>query len=83
MNLLNHYLNDGIGILNGDDEYQLNYKIKNKCKILWIGINNKKVDLYADNIEITDKGMTFDAHFKNEKKVYKFETKLLRNCKHI
>lgn len=59
---------DGIGILNGDDEYQLNYKIKNKCKILWIGINNKKVDLYADNIEITDKGMTFDAHFKNEKK---------------
>ena len=68
---------DGIGILNGDDEYQLNYKIKNKCKILWIGINNKKVDLYADNIEITDKGMTFDAHFKNEKKVYKFETKLL------
>ncbi len=68
---------DGIGILNGDDEYQLNYKIKNDCKILMIGINNKKVDLYADNIKLSSSGMSFDAHFKGDKKAYKFETKLL------
>lgn len=68
---------DGIGILNGDDEYQLNYKVKNNCKILMIGINNKKVDLYADNIKLSNNGMTFEAHFKGDKKSYQFETKLL------
>ena len=68
---------DGIGILNGDDEYQLNYKIKNNVKTLWIGINNKKVDLYADNIKMSDKGSTFDIHFKGDKNTYPFETRLL------
>jgi restriction endonuclease S subunit len=32
---------DGIGVLNGDDELQVNYKLKNDCKVLWIGIENK------------------------------------------
>ena len=67
---------DGIGILNGDDEKQLSYKIKNNCKILWIGIDNKKVDCYAKNIKLTYKGTTFTAVFKDGKE-YEFETKLL------
>lgn len=67
---------DGIGILNGDDEKQLNYKIKNKCRILWIGIDNKKVDCYAKNIQLTYKGTKFTCVFKDGKE-YDFETKLL------
>lgn len=67
---------DGIGILNGDDEKQVNYKIKNNCKIIWIGIDNKKVDYYAKNIELTYKGTKFTCVFKDGKE-YQFETKLL------
>lgn len=68
---------DGIGILNGDDEYQLNYKLKNNCKIIWIGIKNKDVDVYATNIKITYTGTSFDVIFKGDKTKYSFETKLL------
>ena len=68
---------DGVAILNGDDEYSLKYKIKNKCKVLWIGIDNKDVDLYATNIELSDKGTSFDCVFKGDNNKYKFETKLL------
>ena len=58
-------------------EYQLNYKLKNKVKIIWIGIDNKDVDVYADNIKLSNTGTTFDVHFKGDKKKYHFETKLL------
>lgn len=68
---------DGVGVLNGDDEYQLNYRLKNKVKIIWIGIDNKDVDVYADNIKLSSTGTTFDVHFKGDKKKYHFETKLL------
>ena len=67
---------DGIGILNGDDEKQLNYEIKNNCQILWIGIDNHNVDCYAKDIELTYKGTKFTCVFKDEKE-YSFETKLL------
>ena len=69
--------NDGVAILNGDDEYQLKYKIKNNCKVLWIGIDNKDVDLYATNIKLSNKGTTFDCVFKGDKTKYTFTTKLL------
>ena len=68
---------DGIGVLNRDDPKQVSYKLKNKCKILWIGIHNKDVDVRADNIKLTNKGTTFDCYFKGDSKKYKFETKLL------
>lgn len=68
---------DGLGILNRDDEFQVNYKLKNKCNIMWIGIDNKNVDVWATNIKLTYKGTTFDVKFKNDKTLYKFETKLL------
>ena len=68
---------DGIGILNGDDEKQLSYNIKNNCEIVWIGIDNKDVDCYAKDIELSHKGTKFKVHFKDEKKEYEFETKLL------
>lgn len=68
---------DGLAILNGDDEYQLKYKIKNTCNVLWIGIDNKDVDLYATNIKLSGNGTTFDCVFKGDKKKYTFNTKLL------
>lgn len=69
---------DGIGILNADDPYQISYKLKNKVKIVWIGIDNEeKADVKASNIKLTSDGTTFDVTFKGEKKKYQFETKLL------
>jgi len=67
----------GVGILNGDDPYQIDYKLKNDCKILWIGIDNKKVDVHASNIVLSNTGTTFDVTFKGNKTKYKFETRLL------
>jgi len=67
---------DGIGILNRDDELQVKYQLKNKVKIIWIGIENK-ADYTAENIKITKDGSTFDVFVKAENKSYKFQTKLL------
>lgn len=68
---------DGIGILNGDDEKQLSYNIKNDCTIKWIGIDNHRVDCYAKNLELSHKGTKFIVKFKDSKEEYNFETKLL------
>ena len=67
---------DGLGILNCDDLYQVNYNLKNKVKIVWIGIENKsQADFYAENIKIDNKGMSFDCVFGDEK--ISLHTKLL------
>ena len=68
---------DGIGVLNGDDPKQVSYKLKNKVKIVWIGIDNKDVDVLASNIKCSNKGTTFKVKFKGDKKSYNFQTKLL------
>jgi len=77
MELIEHLPHDGVGILNGDDLKQVNYKLKNNCKVIWIGIDNKNVDVRASNIKIEGLKTTFDIKFKNDNKKYKFETKLL------
>ena len=68
---------DGIGILNGDDELQVNYKLQNNCKIVFIGIDNPDVDVRATNIKLSAKGTTFDCIYKGDSNVYHFETRLL------
>lgn len=68
---------DGVGILNLDDKKQANYEIKNDCKIIWIGIDNKKADVYATNIKLACNKTTFECHFKEDKKKYEFTTNLL------
>lgn len=68
---------DGIGILNGDDPLQLEYKIKSKCKKVWIGIDNKDADVVATDIKLSYRGTTFKVKFKNDKSEHLFETKLL------
>jgi len=71
---------DGVGILNMDDPYQVSYKLKNNCKIIWIGIENKDADLSASNVKIDSNGMSFDVYFKEEKKSHRFTTRLLGNA---
>ncbi len=68
---------DGVGVLNADDPKQLNYEIKNDCKILWIGIDNKKCDYYAKDLKLSYKGTKFTCVFTKDDKEYEFETKLL------
>ena len=69
---------DGVGILNADDDLQVDYKLKNKVKIVWIGIDNKeKADIYAENIILNANGTTFDCYFKKQKIRVTFTTKLL------
>ncbi len=68
---------DGIGVLNKDDPKQKNHHIKNKVKLLWIGIDESDVDVHAENIKCTNKGTTFDVTFKGDKNKYHFETRLL------
>ena len=70
---------DGFAILNGDDPKQVNYKLKNKVKTIWIGIDNKDADVRATNIRCSSKGTTFEVVFKDDDKKYEFETKLLGN----
>lgn len=69
--------NDGIGILNMDDLKQVNHKIKNKCNIYWVSIDNHLADLYATDIKYSSSGVVFNAVFKNDKGKYQFESKLL------
>ncbi len=68
---------DGVAVLNGDDPKQISYPVKSKCKKIWIGINNKDVDLYATDINYSYKGSTFNVVFKKDPNKYSFETKLL------
>lgn len=68
---------NGFGILNGDDPYQVNYALKNTCPIYWTGIQNQNVDAYATNIEITRDGSKFLVKFKDEETFYPFQTRLL------
>lgn len=68
---------NGIGILNMDDIKQVNYHLKNNCKIVWIGIDNEEADVRAENIKCSYKGTTFDLVLKDIKQKYKFETRLL------
>ena len=59
---------DGIAILNKDDSLMRGYKLKNNCKVIWIGID-KKADVMADNIKITNKGTSFDIIFSDNTKI--------------
>ena len=47
------------------------------AKVLWVGLNNKDLDVTASKLKYSYKGTTFEVNFKGDKKAYKFETKLL------
>ena len=68
---------NGVAILNKDDEWQVSYDLKNNCRVIWIGIENKDADVRATNIKLSPAGTSFDCIFKGDKNKYHFETKLL------
>lgn len=71
---------DGVAVLNMDDEKQLTYELHNHPKKIWIAVFNQNADLQARNIRCTSKGTSFDLYVKEEDRTYPFETKLLGNC---
>ncbi len=75
MELVEYVDKDGIAILNYDNKYIREYEIKNPVKTAFYSIENKDVDLYADNIVYLEDGMSFDIYFKDQK--YTLKTKLL------
>ncbi len=77
MELIEFLPKDGVGVLNKDDPNQTSYKIKNTCKILWIGIDNTDADVVASNIKCTSTGTSFMVKFKDSDKLHEFETRLL------
>ena len=68
---------DGIAVLNRDDELQVDYPLKNKCRVIWIGIDAEDADIRATNLKFDYHGTQFDCTFKNDPTVYHFETCLL------
>ena len=68
---------DGIAFLNMDDPLQVNYDLKNKIRVVWYAVNNKKADFYCLDTKCSDKGSTFKIFFKSENKTYDFQTRLL------
>ena len=68
---------DGVGILNKDDALQVSYHLKNKCHIIWIGIEQRDADLYAENIHLSEHGTSFDIVWKKENIRATFQTRLL------
>ena len=67
--LIENLPSDGVAILNMDDEYQVNYPLKNKVLVKWIAINNKKADVYATNVKCGSFGMSFDCHYNKGEKI--------------
>lgn len=66
---------DGVGIINLDNDYIARYPIRNICKIISVGINNPNSDYLARNIVYSKEGTSFEVTINNED--YKFETVLL------
>ena len=67
---------DGVAILNMDDEYQVNYPLKNKVQVKWISIDNNKADVYATNVKCGSFGMSFDCHYGDKEKIH-LKTRIL------
>ena len=73
--LIDSLPDDGVAILNMDDDNQTSYNIKSNCKKIWVSLSNKKADVYASDIKLSSKGTTFKCHFKD--KVILLETRVL------
>lgn len=66
---------DGLGILNYDNEYIRNYKIKNKVPIKYYSLTNKTTDIYASNITYNGREMHFKITYMDQE--FDVKSKLL------
>lgn len=76
MSLIESLPADGVGFLNKDNEFIRHYSIKNRCKIVWFGIDEADVDYRAINVIYTIDGCEFDVVTKNQEQ-YHFKSRLL------
>lgn len=66
---------DGVGILNYDNEFIRNYKIQNPVKTITYGIHHTDCDYHAKDISYSPNGTKFTVVHENEE--IPFETRLL------
>ncbi len=76
MKLIENLPLSGVGVINLDNEHIRNYRIKNKCLVLTVGIHSVDVDFKANNIEYTPEGTTFEIMTKDQVSI-PFKTRLL------
>lgn len=65
---------DGLVVLNKDEQHIREYATASKAKHIWYGID-KKADIMAENIKYSKDGSEFDVKIEGRK--YHFKTKLL------
>ncbi len=75
MELIEGLPSDGLGILNYDNEYIREYKIKNNVPVKYYSLENEDADLYGYDVRYLDGKMSFKFKLNNQE--YKVETKLL------
>jgi len=75
MKMIENLPQDGVGVLNFDNEYIRHYKIQNPCRIITVGIDSEDVDFRAINITYTPEGSEF--MIRNEGELHPFKTRLL------
>lgn len=66
---------DGLGILNYDNKFIREYKIKNDVEVKYYSLENENADLYGFDVKYLDGMMAFKVKLNGE--VYDIETKLL------
>lgn len=75
MELIENLPHDGVGIINYDNEYIRNYKVKNPVKILTYSLTDPSCDIYGYDINYLEQGMSFK--FKLHELTYSCTTRLL------
>lgn len=70
---------DGLAILNTDDELMMSYHFEKNCRVMTFGFN-EDADVYASNLSYDINGSTFDINYvvdENHIKTYRVKTRLL------
>ena len=75
MELIENLPNDGLAVLNYDNELIKKYSIKNNVKVKWYSLFDKNADIYVEEIKYLSNGMSYIICYKNKK--YDVKTKLL------
>ena len=70
MEMIEMLPSDGLGVINIDNEYIRNYKIKNDVRVVTVGINNQEADYVAKDINYDIDGSTFTVNIKGEDVIF-------------
>lgn len=70
MQMIEKLPQDGVGIVNMDNSYIVNYPLKNHCRIVGVGIHNLNADYRAEQIIYQKDGTRFTVVHKEFSQVY-------------